>query len=257
LWCRSCFYFGVGISPAKSGDLPWGFSDAAHTLVFELFHPKLQQLQNGFPGGIVGVGRLFVQADPDTKIFEPWPTIAHTQCALKLVASDCGAAGAGVKHSIEFFFETTGGGGGGLLPLPIAHDTRLDRTTLSAVGIESNMTGTLDEGQSVAFELEAPQGSLGDARRLVFVPQCTIAQRGPDPTNVVEVVGDGDDQWGIYETRGEPFPLSAEFFEAAVALAVYTASSGNPIPQSPMEREWKMWYKKKYHIYECFNIPPP
>ena len=61
------------------------------------------------------------------------------------------------------------------------------------------------------------------------------------------VVGDGDDQWGIYETRGEPFPLSAEFFEAAVALAVYTASSGNPIPQSPMEREWKMWYKAKYH----------
>lgn len=47
--------------------------------------------------------------------------------------------------------------------------------------------------------------------------------------------------------RGEPFPLSAELFEAAVALAVYTASSGNPMPQSPKEREWKLWYVNNYN----------
>ena len=251
------FLLCVGISPAKSDDLPWEFSAAVHTLAFELFHPKLQQLQAGFPGGIVGVGRLFVEADSNPEILEPWPTINHRQCALKLVASDCGAAAAGVKHTIEFFSETTGGGGGDLVPLPIAHDTQIVRTTLSNMGIESIMTGNLDEGQSVAFELKAPQGALGDARRLVFVPECTIAQRGQDPTDVVEVVGDGDDQWGVYETRGEPFPLSAELFEAAVALAVYTASSGNPMPQSPKKRgsetgppwdwEWKMWYVDKYN----------
>ena len=259
--------------------MAWGIDEAAHKLAFDLFYRGALPMQNKFPAGIVGVGRLFVQ-DSKTKLFEPWPTVSdgtHDQCTLKLVSS-ASDSDAGLQHTIEFAAECPetrllkgtscrhrdydGGGGDGdrLPPLPIAQDTQLVRTTMSATGVEA---GTLDDGQRLAFELEAPRDVPGCVRRLVFVPTCAIEQRKSALADVVEVVGDGDDQWGTYEMRGEPFALSAELFEAAVVLAVYSShnciAKGLPIaggdgirnhvgsPQGPVEPPgWQEWYRAKY-----------
>lgn len=212
---------------------------------------------------MVGVGKLHVQSDSNPGILVEWPapTLGNKSmpCSLKLVANANG--GSGPSHTIEF--SLAGGGdhppGGTCAPFPITKDTQLARKALVNTGVQSDHA---DEAQ-VAFELLAavPRTAAGGApsvRRVVFVPECALGVRDVDP--------DED------EDHEEPFALSAELFEAAVALAVYTAGNratkgpkfaGNDAidhvgsPQRAAEPRWVEWYTQKFLGGRNRAPPPP
>lgn len=249
----------AGRPVAQSRQLSWEIDHDAHTLAYDLFFRKLQVGE--CPAGVIGVGKLHVQSDSNPGLLVEWPPPTQENksmpCSLKLVANADG--GSGLSHTIEFAL--VGGGdhppGGACAPFPITKDTQFARRALVSTGVQPDHA---DESR-VAFELLAavPRTAEGvpSVRRVVFVPECALGVCDVDP--------DDDDD------HKEPFALSAELFEAAVALAVYTAGNratkgpnfaGDDAidlvgsPQRAAEPAWVDWYTQNF-LGGLDRAPPP
>jgi len=214
-----------------SKQIPWSYNKHAHRLAHKHF------FETNLKSGVVGIGNLYKQKKTGQS---QTLQLMSKNCQVKFMS--CQGSESGTSHRLEFLNHDDDGdddcysnSNSKSDAMNITKDTHMQRKFLSQVeGID------MDDEDDVESRLYAFDIQSGDqTQRYVFVPCC----------------GEGS-----CEEDSSSFPLSAELFEAVIALSIFTAANmptqedftGNDdvtftgSPQSVTAPNWINWYTFRF-----------
>eukprot|EP00040_Diaphanoeca_grandis_P005051 m.31130 g.31130 ORF g.31130 m.31130 type:complete len:409 (+) comp16402_c0_seq1:323-1549(+) len=218
-----------GALVSKNIHIPWGYDKDAHRKAHRLF------FWTGLKSGVFGVGTIYVTSKTHPDRLE---LVGGTYKAKLMVVENPGHR---THHRVEFeaIDESENEDDDDptvIQPLTITKDTNMRRKFIQ------NVAGVVfdDDDDDIHTRLHAFEIIAGDRRRVMFIPHCAQGNLDDDPEST--------------------FPLSAELFEATVALAIFTATNRradttfrgddlvdfNGSPQHATTPSWISWYTMRY-----------